>query len=122
MTPELVTATGLAPHDEIQSPIEPDQPTDLIVTPFADGQVKLEWKRNDNPCGVIFVIEASIADAPWVQVFCTKRANVKIPGFTPGVKATFRVLATNRGQFSFPSLPASIYVQPAPVGLRLKAA
>lgn len=122
MTPGLVTATGLVPHDEIQSPIEPDEPTYLIATPFADGQVKLEWKRNANPYGVIFVIEASIDGAPWAQVFATKRATVKIPGFTPGVKTTFRVKASNRGQFSAPSLPATIYAPEPTAEFLIRAA
>jgi hypothetical protein len=58
---------------------------------------------------VQFIVEVSSDGVSWSQWTVTKKKSLTLDGFAPGVQKWFRVKATNRGQFSFPSQSASIY-------------
>ncbi|MEQ1823433.1 MAG: fibronectin type III domain-containing protein [Fimbriimonadaceae bacterium] len=121
LTPEQIQSTGLAVHDSGKSTVNPLQVIKFTATPYADGQVEFSWKRNGNPYGVQFFIEASVDGGAWQQVYATKKQKIKLQGFTPGVPVIFRVVTANRNELSAPSLTASIYEEAAPTGLRIAA-
>ena len=103
-----VVETGLAVRDRVRSRVEPVMPTKLTATPSADSSVTLKWGK-ENPYGVLYIVEASVAGGEWTQVFATKRGKVALHGFKPGVPTLFRVRASNNGVMSPPSNAVAIY-------------
>jgi hypothetical protein len=121
VTDTMVAAAGFSPRDTSPTPVIPQQPTDLVATPFATGQAKLAWGRNGNPYGVEFIIEASDNGVSWTQISVTKRKSLTLDGFAPGVTKWFRVKASNRGLTSAASSSAAIYGGDDSVELSLAA-
>lgn len=108
-TNEMLAAAGLSIR-ETPTAILPKKVLDFIATPNADGTVKLKWERNGNKYGVLFVIEMRPdATAEWEQLLSTQRQSITVSGFTPGVRAEFRCIATNRGLSATPSDIDTIY-------------
>lgn len=108
-TNEMLAAAGLAVRDP-RSVVTPQKVLAFLATPNADGTVKLAWQRNGNKYGVLFVIEfRPDATADWEQLTTTKRQSLTVSGFDPGVRADFRVIATNIGLSSTPSDIQTIY-------------
>lgn len=109
VTNVMLAAAGYAVYDSSGTTIIPVTPIDLLANPDAEGSVKLSWKRNGNPQGVVFVIEQSPDGEAWSQVFSTTKARVTLSGFTPGVEFWFRVRATKNDIVTLPSVPAGIW-------------
>jgi len=110
VTSEMIAAAGYAVHDDSGTPITPNQPLDLLANPFADGSVNLKWKRNGNPQGVTFLVEARTETGDFEFVTSTGKAKVTVNGFAPGVGMWFRVTASKNDLTSLPSNEAPIYV------------
>lgn len=83
-------------------------PLELIATPFIDGTVRLKWNRNGNPANTSFQIEQQTPSG-WVYVKTVSGTKTKLNGYTPGVSASFRVIATRLGLTSPASNVTSIY-------------
>lgn len=105
----LVASTGLVPHDTTHTRVTPQIPTDLTATPNIYGQVKLEWKKNGNPYGVVYVVETSTNTTDWTAVTNSTRRSVTLSGYTPGTMVWFRVRATKNGEMSDASNVTQIY-------------
>jgi hypothetical protein len=109
----MIAAAGFAVHDTSGTAVVPNQPVDLLATPFSDGTVSLRWGRNGNPNGVSFLIEArEDGSSEWEFVASTTKARLTVNGFAPGEPRWFRVVATKNDLSSLPSNEAPIY----PVG------
>lgn len=111
-----VSSLGLAPRSTERNPVVPEQPVDLVATPFADGTVKLTWGSGGNKYGVVYEVERAGTDATdWTTAFSTTKRSVTLPDAAPGVIQFFRVSATKNGLRSQPSFTEGIYL-PAPGG------
>lgn len=111
-----VASLGLAPRSTERTPVIPEQPVDLVATPFADGTVKLTWGSGGNKYGVVYEVERAGTDATdWTTAFSTTKRSVTLPDAAPGVIQFFRVSATKNGLRSQPSFTEGIYL-PAPGG------
>ena len=105
-----LAAVGLQPRDSTRSRVVPKTPVDFIASPRADGTVALKWRRNGNPYGVTFLVEArGDGDSEWKIVKITARMSTVLRGYAPGVRAEFRVLATKGDLTSGPSGVSVIY-------------
>lgn len=106
----LIAQLGLPVHDTTRTPINPVAPVDLVANSFANGEVKLRWKRGGNPrSGIVFWIEASFDLANWSVVGTSTRASFTLQNQTPGQTRYFRVRATATDKISAPSNEAVIY-------------
>lgn len=113
VTPEMIAALGLQPRATSRAKQTPKTPLELLATPFANGDVKLVWKRGENSYGAVYVIETKIGSGAWTQVFSTTKTRTTLEGFTPGTAVWFRIRATRNGLWSSASNDAPIYA-PAP--------
>jgi hypothetical protein len=109
LTPAQIAATGLQVHDKTPTSVAPQEPTQLTATPFANGTVLLDWKRNGNPRTATFVIETKGESGDWRPIKMVGRSRATLSGFPPGTPAWFRVYATKGGQDSVASFDVSIY-------------
>ena len=117
----MVSAAGLEPRDSVRTPVAALQPTELMVTPFADGNVQLKWNRNGNASGMNFIIEAAVDGESWTIVNSTSKTRITLSGYAPGNQVFFRVRATKDGNVSEPSNTEAIYL-PTPSTTSLKVA
>jgi hypothetical protein len=106
----LIAQLGLPVHDTTRTPINPVAPINLVANSFANGEVKLRWKRGGNPRnGIVFWVEASFDLANWSVVGTSTRASFALQDQTPGLTRYFRVRATATDKISAPSNEAVIY-------------
>lgn len=117
----MVSAAGLEPRDAVRTPVVPLQPTELMVTPFADGTVQLKWNRNGNARNMNFIVESAVDGESWAIVNSTSKSRITLSGYAPGNEAFFRVRATKDGDVSEPSNTEAIYL-PTPSATSLKVA
>ena len=106
----MISACGLVPHDATRSVIIPQQPIQLLVTPFADGSVTCKWHRNGNAKGMQFLVEATESGEDWRVITGTTKTRITLMGYRPGASALFRVRAVKDGAFSEPSNTSGIYL------------
>jgi hypothetical protein len=109
ITNQQLIDAGLQPHSTSRAKIVPATPTDLIVSPNADGNVALKWDRNGNPGSVTFQIESSTDCLNWTIVATTTRAKATLSVYTPGVQTWFRVRAQRNETVTAPSAQIPIY-------------
>ncbi|MCE9558034.1 MAG: hypothetical protein K8R88_03705 [Armatimonadetes bacterium] len=103
------------------STIEPKTVTGLLATAFENGEVKLKWNRTGNAQGVIFNIEVSDDSVNWDLLTTSTATKIKLSGYTPGEKKTFRIVATRGELIAGPSNLAVIYDGGSGVSLSLAA-
>lgn len=120
-SPALISATGLQPRATRRTTHSPKRPADLLAIPDALGNVKLKWKRNQNPSNAVFLVETSADLENWNFVSTTTKIKITLTGFPPGQTAYFRVCAQKNGETSHPTPPAAIYL-PKPIADAEKAA
>ena len=108
---EMLAAIGFAPRRSVvPRPLAALPVTELLAQPYADGSVKLSWKRGSgNPYGTMFLIESSEDGAAWTILGSTKRASATVEGYAPGVTAWFRITATTSTSATRPSAAVAIY-------------
>ena len=111
ITPQLLSAAGLAVRSTTKTPKLPSTPGTPTAQPFPTGDVLLKWDRAANAYGVSFGIEAKSGTGDWALVATTTAAKIRLTGYTPGAGTWFRVVATHRGLFATPTLPVAIYVE-----------
>lgn len=111
ITPQLLSAAGLAVYATTNTPKVPSTPGTPTAQPFATGDVLLKWNRGDNAYGITFGIEAKSETGDWSLVASTTATKIRLSGYTPGVGAWFRIVAFHRGVTATPTLPVAIYVE-----------
>jgi hypothetical protein len=121
ITDALIADAGLAVRDKVRTPVTPKIPQDLVATPFANGTVKLTWKRSGNPKNAMFFVESRGETGDWTLVGQTMRSKLELEGFTPGVFARFRVKAVTSTAWSLHSNIAVIYSDEQEGGLEVAA-
>lgn len=98
----------------------PVTPTDVVVTPNANGTVDAKWKRNGNSAQTTFIIERQMGST-WSGVFAGTGTKAHMSGFTPGVPAIFRIRAVKGQVSSAPTPTFSIYSEGEGETLQLAA-
>lgn len=98
----------------------PVTPTDVIVTPNANGTVDVKWKRNGNSSATTFIIEQQ-SGSTWSGVFAATTTKAHMSGFAPGVPATFRIRAVKGQMSSAPTPTFSIYSGEEGMALKIAA-
>ena len=94
---EELRLVGLEPHKE-RSVSTPLAPSELMVTPGADGVNRLTWKRGDDVESTLYDIEAQIGNSPdFVLVYTTGARRFDHKNQMPGAKIVYRVSARRRG-------------------------
>ena len=121
LTSEQIAATGFAVRDVYPTPSVPISVTDLNATPYANGEVTLNWERGNNPKATTFMVEKSTDLTNWTTAGVTTRSKIKLTGFNPGEQVWFRVVSTKNEVYSTPSLTAVIYPVETPSTLSLAA-
>lgn len=121
ITPQLLSAAGLAVHSTTKTPKVPSTPGTPTALPFPTGDVLLKWNRAANPYGVTFGIEAKSSTGEWALVANTTATKIRLFGYAPGVETWFRIVATHRGLFATPTLPVAIYLDEGGQSLNLAA-
>lgn len=108
VTNAMLKAAGLS---ERNPPVKRSAttPTDLVATPFANGDVELKWKRNGNPPNAVFTVEVRGSTGGWTALGNFTTTRIKLNGFAPGQEKFFRVTSTRNEQVSGPSNEALIY-------------
>lgn len=114
-TPTVTEATlasiGLSPRSDSRLPLKPQTPQDLLAVPFADGTVKLTWKKGDNKYGIFYQVQTAGADeSDWANLQATTRQSMTVSGVTPGEPRWFRVKAYKNGLESEFSYNAGVYI------------
>ena len=95
-------------------PVPPTPPSDLTVTPFANGINRLTWVRNNNVQGTKFIIEAKrSANGAWQFVDVVTATRFDHINQTPGVPVMYRVKAKRGNQESVPSPDTVAYADAA---------
>lgn len=93
-----ITVTGSHPAP----PEIPYPPNNLVAYVSGSGEYKLDWKRNGNSSGILFVIEARMGNSSaWLPIFTTTKTSYTHSGNPPGTKITYRVKA-QRGETQSP--------------------
>jgi len=114
--PELKAQLGINVGDAIPSSIMPQQPLDLMANPSASGVNKLQWNRNGNPFGTVFIIETQDkATSPWAFAGTTTKATFDHNGQIPGRTLFYRVIAQRNDTLSQPSEVVVVYGGTTPV-------
>ncbi len=121
VTDTMIASAGYEPRDTNRAKQNPFTPTDLIATPFANGNVELKWNKGQNTYGSVYVIEARFGEGDWAVVYQTTRVKATISGFNPGELAWFRVSAVRNEESSIPTDEVVIYA-PTPEATTLRAA
>ena len=111
----------LAPRTPRANFIAPTQVESFQATALSNGIVKFKWSRSGNTSSTIFQLEEQDANGDWQLVWSGSRIRCELSGYTPGVEAAFRVVATKGDSFSQPSSVAVIYNNSSGNGLRLAA-
>ena len=122
----MIQAIGFSPRAAGSRPAMPLPASDVTAAAFADGTVRLGWKRSGNRPSAIFQVERSLdGGATWRIVAATSQTKTTLAGYAPGEAAWFRVTVTNSVGASLPSGAAGVYVgetaADAPVELALAA-
>ncbi|MCE9557330.1 MAG: hypothetical protein K8R88_00110 [Armatimonadetes bacterium] len=100
---------GIPIPAQTRSVVRPVTVSELIATPYANGEVKLKWNRSGNAETIVFNIEMSEDAQSWRLIENTNRASISLSGFAPGVTKYFRIVA-KRGKFkAVASTAAAIY-------------
>ena len=118
----LKNQLGINPRTAKPTRTDPTQPTKLTVTPDASGINSLQWNRNGNKPNTTFVIEAMLGAATtFEQIGTTTKTKFEHTGQTPGVKATYRVIAERADMSSIPSQSVTAYDPPITLVLQKAA-
>lgn len=121
VTDTMIASAGYEPRDTNRSKQFPFTPTDVIATPFANGNVELKWNKGQNTYGSVYVIEARFGEGDWAVVYQTTKSKVTLTGFNPGDLAWFRISAIRNEESSAPTEEVVIYA-PTPEATTLRAA
>ena len=109
-TKELLRVNTPAP--KVSTP--PTPPSDVAVTPFANGINRLNWNRNTNGQGTKFIIEAKRStNGAWQYVDVVTAAKYDHINQTPGVPIMYRVRAKRGNLESVPSPDTVAYADAA---------
>lgn len=120
VTEAIKTALQLPVRTGPGSVTAPVTPTNVIVTPNANGTVDVRWKRNGNSSATTFIIEQQIGST-WSGVFAATTTKAHMSGFAPGVPATFRIRAVKGQMSSAPTPTFSIYSGEEGMALKIAA-
>ncbi len=111
VTEAALASIGLSPRSDDRSPLKPQTPQDLLAVPYADGTIKLTWKKGGNKYGVFYQVQTAGADeSDWTNLQVTTRANMTVSNVTPGEPRWFRVKAYKNGLESEFSYNAGVYI------------
>ena len=104
----MIVALGLTPRSDSRAKIVPQTPTEVTASVRPNESILVRFKRNGNPQGVVFQIEAMV-DGVWESAAITTAAKVELAGFSVGTAVAFRVVAQKNGQSAPPSASATAY-------------
>jgi hypothetical protein len=108
--PQLKAQLGITVGDGGLTPIVPQQPMELIADPAASGVNKLQWNRNNNPYGIVFVVEYQLnVTESWQFAGTTTKSTFEHIGQVPGRMLFYRVKAQKNELVSEPSNVAVVY-------------
>ena len=110
------------PRNTPKTHTPPAQPTSLLASPDTSGVNSLAWNRNGNKPATTFVIEAMLgASTTFEAVGTTTKTRFDHTGQTPGMKATYRVIAERADMSSLPSQSVTVYGSPVTLVLQKAA-
>ncbi len=110
------------PRNTPKTHTPPAQPTSLLASPDTSGVNSLAWNRNGNKPSTTFVIEAMLgASTTFEAVGTTTKTRFDHTGQTPGMKATYRVIAERADMNSLPSQAVTVYGSPVTLVLQKAA-
>lgn len=123
VTPMLKGQLGINPRTTVKNHEPPITPIGLQAEGFSNGVNSLKWNRATNKPGTVFQIQAKVGTATdFVGVSATTATKFDHSGQTPGVKVTYRVVASRAGMLSAPSAAAIVYENNATTVLTLAKA
>ncbi len=106
----LIEQAGFNIDEGGRTSTPPNPPMDLVVTGTSDGVNHLKWKRNGNPQGTLFFIEAKIGNSDaWTIVDTVTVSKYDHTDQTPGVKVQYRIRAKRGNAESTASNVAVVY-------------
>ena len=122
VTAALKNQLNINPRNTPKTHTPPAQPTYLLASPDTSGVNSLAWDRNGNKPATTFVIEAMLgASTTFEQIGTTTKTRFDHTGQTPGVKATYRVIAERADMSSLPSQSVTVYGSPVTLVLQKAA-
>ena len=122
VTAALKNQLNINPRNTPKTRTPPAQPTYLLASPDSSGVNSLAWNRNGNKPNTTFVIEAMLgASTTFEQIGTTTKTKFDHTGQTPGVKATYRVIAERADMSSLPSQSVTVYGSPVTLVLQKAA-
>ena len=118
---EKIVALGLSPRSKNRAKAVPQTPYGLAAEPDANGAMKLSWNRAGNPAGVMFVVEARVANGTWTPVANTSATRTTLNDLLPGGPIEFRVMALKNDAASLPSPLLTLFPSASVPPLRVAA-